>query len=426
VITDKLHYQIHFGLTACLAFCIPVYPKVLAILIILLTLNWLVFPKKIKASFKTLKNNKTLLLSIVIYFLYLIGITYSDNISFGLRELEQKLSFIILPLIYAGYAVETKENCTKYLNFFVAGCFVYLLFCFGYATYALLKPEYTNLYGIDYDLGWNYFYYSYLSRELHPSYIAMFCVFALYILVERIKNNFIKPTWWIIIGILIMSVFILLLSSKSGWLGLFAIIVLVSYWLIQFRKTKYILFLAIPFIFFVMFNIYKTPSFSERLPNFESIKNAIIGKTSENKNVTTGTDGNASRVFVWKAATEVIAENILVGVGTGDAKDVLLKKYEEKQMIAELQYQLNAHNQFLSTTISIGVLGLSLLIYFFANMVVKSLKYKNYVILTFAILTAVNFLFESMLETRSGIIFFVFFLVLFSHLLSNSNNAHQS
>ena len=426
MITDKLHHQIYFGLTACIAFFIPIYPKLLALFIILLTLNWLVFPKKIKASFQHLKHNKVLLVAIFFYLLYAFGLLYSDNLSFGLKELESKLSFLILPLVYAGYSQETKENITKYLTFFIVGCFVYVLFCFGYATYALLKPEYTNLYGVEYDLGWNYFYYTYLSRGFHPSYSAMFCVLALYVLMERIKNKLLKPTWWVMSGILLLSVFILLLSSKSGWLGLLVLIIVGTYWLIQAKKTKYLLYTSIPIVLFILFNIYKTPNFSERLPNIESIKNAIFGKTNENKNVTTGSDGNASRVFIWKAASEVITANLLFGAGTGDAKDVLLEKYEEKQMTSELKYQLNAHNQYLSTTISVGIIGLFILFYFFAEMIVKSFQYKSYITLTFALLVGVNFLFESMLETRSGIIFFVFFLVLFSHLLSNSKNTHQS
>ncbi|MCW8897442.1 MAG: O-antigen ligase family protein [Flavobacteriales bacterium] len=421
MITDKLHHQIHFGLTACIAFFIPVYPKLLALFIILLTLNWLVFPKKIKASFQHLKHNKVLFVAIFFYLLYAFGLLYSDNLSFGFKELESKLSFLILPLVYAGYSQETKENITKYLNFFIAGCFVYVLFCFGYATYALLKPEYTNLYGVEYDLGWNYFYYTYLSRGFHPSYSAMFCVLALYVLMERIKNKLLKPTLWVIIGILLLSVFILLLSSKSGWLGLLVMIVVGAYWLIKAKKIKYLMYTSIPLVFFILFNIYKTPNFSERLPNMESIKNAIFGKTNENKNVTTGSDGNASRVFIWKAASEVIADNLLFGAGTGDAKDVLLDKYEEKQMTSELKYQLNAHNQYLSTTISVGILGLFLLLYFLVEMFIKSIRQKNYITLTFATLVGINFLFESMLETRSGIIFFVFFLVLFSNSLSGNN-----
>lgn len=412
MISIKLNNQINYYLTSLLAFFIPIHSKIPPVLIALLVLNWLIKPSNIKLTVNRIRNNYALLSLVLLFLLYAVGVLLSDNVNFGLKVLETNLSLILLPLIFLAYQNNTKDNIEAYLKFFVIGCLVYILMCFGYAGYACFKPVYTDLYGVMYDLGFNYFFYSYLTLFFHPSYAAMHCVFALLIICLGVINKRIGFNYKTIVAIALLVIFVLLLSSKSGWIGLVFLMLYIFYYLVLKKQLLKIIYIIIPIaLAFILLNVVYTPSFSKRIPKVENIKNAITEKNSENVTVTTGGDGNAARVLIWKASLGLFLDN-LIGLGTGDAKDILLEKYKEKGMTTEYKYQLNCHNQYLSTALSIGVLGLITLLFALIYPFIQSVRANHIVLAGFIVLISFNFLFESMLETQKGIAFFSFFYVL--------------
>jgi O-antigen ligase len=160
---------------------------------------------------------------------------------------------------------------------------------------------------------------------------------------------------------------------------------------------------------FLFLNVYYAPSFSQRIPKVETIQNAINEKDNKNNVVTTSSDGSGRRIFVWKASMDLIKQNFWLGVGTGDSKDQLLETYKSNGMITEYKFQLNAHNQYLNTMVSLGVFGLLILLLCFLIPLYYAVKNKLIMLLGFTLIVSFNFLFESMLEAQAGVIFYVFF-----------------
>lgn len=411
MISQDLNQKIHFYLTCLLAFFTPIHPKILPILIILLTINWIINPSNIKQSFKVLSSNLALSSIAILYLLYLISMLYSANLSFGGQVLETKMSLLIIPLIYSAYINTTKEKLNHYLKIFVYGCIVYALICFSYATYAYFKPLEIDLgNGYTFNYGANYFYYYYLSVFFHPSYTAMYSVFAIAIIVFSLKKELLLLNWKNVLTIILLSVFVLLLSSKAGWISLFLLGLYSIGWLISVKKFLPIIYFSVPLtVMFLVFNVYYTPTVSQRIPQVETIKKAITEKDNNNETVTTSKDGNASRVFIWKASAELFTTNILFGTGTGDSKDELLQIYLKKNMSSEYENKLNSHNQYFTTAISLGIIGLVIMLFTFIFPFYLSIIEKNYIISAFLILVSFNLLFESMYETQAGIVFYAFF-----------------
>jgi len=409
MINRLLNEKIHHYLTLILSFFIPVFPDALPLIIALIGLNWLLFPKNISESFKIIQTNFSLVIMCLLYVLYLIGLAYSDNLILGLQSIETKLSLLLLPLIYCSFSSLINQNINTYLKVFVLGCITYAFIAFGWASYYYFKPVYTDLYGVLYDLGVNYFYYSYLSKIFHPSFTAMYCVFALCIIVYLQSKKTIKDNWLWLSVVLFLNLYILLLSSRAAWITL-------SLWLLAFIyfkiKNKKALQASIVSFFliggFLFFNVYYTPSFSKRAPAIDKIKNAITEKDDKNNKVTSSDESSARRIFVWKASLELIKQNLLIGVGTGDAKDKMMEKYLEKGMVAEHKAQLNSHNQYLNTGVAIGIIGIMVLILSLAVPFFRSIKSKQYLLSGFVVILALNFLFESMLEKQAGVIFYAF------------------
>lgn len=349
---------------------------------------------------------------------------YTSNLGFGWKVLETKLSLLILPLIYSAYIDTTKKKLQQYLRIFVYGCIVYAVLCFGYACYAYYKPIYTDLYGVLYDLGFNYFYYDYLSLFFHPSYTAMYSVFALLIITVGVKQKIISINWKVILSIALLTVFILFLSSKAGWFALILLGIYVIKLLVASKKNIQSLYFIIPILMlFFALNIYFAPNYAQRLPQIDNIIKAIMGKDQDNKTVTSGSDGNAARVFIWKTSLELFSENIFIGSGTGDAKDELMKKYQEKEMTAEYKYKLNCHNQYLSTAVSVGIIGLIVLLLALFYPLILSIRQQDYILGGFIILFIINFFFESILETQAGLVYYAFFnTLLCSTFVKNNSN----
>jgi O-antigen ligase len=354
----------------------------------------------------------------------MIGMFYGNDFKSGMQVLETKLSFLIFPLIYSSYYRLTINNLNKYLKSFIGGCIVYAIVCLGWASYCYFKPVYTDYYGAMLNLGSNYFYYTTLSKLFHPSYIAMYLTFSLFsvwflVLKRIIKFNF----WWILI-IVILITFVLLLSSKSGWIGLLMWALCISIW--QFSpKSVFISLGKFSFIIaaFLFLNLYFTPNFSNRIPNLAVIKNAIQGKDEQNNKITTSDDGSARRVFVWKASVDVIKQNLFWGVGTGDTRDELLNMYLKKGMNAEYKAALNSHNQFLNTGVQLGAVGVFVLFMLFFSSIRYFLRstWRWMILVVFLI----NFLVESFLETQAGIVLFCILILLFFNPKLNNDMVQE-
>ena len=418
----KFNEQAHVFLTAAIAFLLSGYPPIIAPVIVLLLLNWLSAPKILVQGLRNNLNTPSLLLMILLYALYLVGMLYTSNAKVGHETIETKMSFLIFPFVFSSYAHLCKINLSKYLKFFIYGTILNALICFSWAAYRFLKPVYVELYGIPYDLGASYFYYADLSVFLHPSYISMYSVFALIAIVHLINCGDLKLNLKWGGAIFLLVLFVLLLSSKAGWIGLFLFVLYFFRWLIiKKRIVLALIMLSLSIGLFTFLNVYNTPRFSTRLPQLSAITETIKGSNGENKKVTTSTDGSGSRVLVWKAGLEIIKENLWIGAGTGDAKDKMMEKYKEKGMISEYENKLNSHNQFLNTFIALGILGFTVLLLCFIVPFYFSIKEKTFLFAAFAIITGFNFSVESMLETQAGVIFYAFFYALLCYNFSNLN-----
>jgi len=118
------------------------------------------------------------------------------------------------------------------------------------------------------------------------------------------------------------------------------------------------------------------------------------------------------RIVLWKAALNVIGQNFLFGVGTGDVPD----KFEQelKNMKSDLQdTSLRAHNQYLSIFIALGIFGFMWFMFVMIYPPFKLGLFKNWIFVSFFIIIMCSMLTEDTLETEAGVVFVAFFLSFF-------------
>jgi len=114
---------------------------------------------------------------------------------------------------------------------------------------------------------------------------------------------------------------------------------------------------------------------------------------------------------------------VMFGVGIGDTNQRFIQAYKNHNLEYAAATELNAHNQFLQTLVSSGILGLLFLStiigygFWFAH------KNRNMVLFLFLIIISINFMFESVLERVFGVIYFTFFLLFLTSKSYNESKA---
>ncbi len=369
-----------------------------SILIILLIANWL-----LQGNF--ISKNKFTYVFIFFYILHIVGLFFSDNRNEGLFELEKKLSLFIFPLIFSNIPVLSPKQIKNIFLGFVISCFTASVICLCYALFQYVAYNDNQ-----------YFSYHPLVQiiGMHAIYMAMYICLCIFIIVYYYGNIVFEETGLLkklifFFSIIYFVVFLFLLSARAEIVAFF-IIAFAGIFIYAFKRRKVIQAFGLAGILLLFFAIliYFNPQ------NKERFKEAINYKSQYSIDKQWG--GRAERLLMWDCSMDLVKDNLLTGVGTGDAQGELNTCYKTKNYGALLYYpdtQYNSHNQYLQTTIDIGILGLAVLLICFFMVAKGAIDVKNYLGLSFIILFAICSFTESMLESNKGIVFYSFFSSLF-------------
>ncbi|HRX69253.1 MAG TPA: O-antigen ligase family protein [Tenuifilaceae bacterium] len=390
-------------------FFIPINIKIAIPLIPILAFAWLLSGDWLDIL-KKLKESRYAILLASFWVLHAVGIFYTQNANYGFLDLQQKLSFLVFPLIFISSGSRIAEFKKWYLWVFVAGCIVSGLYLLGNAFYlssTIVVGRFT-FNPIPPDAYWeNFFRYNRFSVSHHPSYIAMYFAFSISVIFSHLKtNNNGRSIIFGSVGIVFMYVLIILLSSRAGILVGTLAIVSGLFWLFFRRFKVAIAVVSVAFLIAASFIfIHYNSRFAVINQNIES----IVDNDSETK-----PSSRDMRLEIWRTIPSAIGNNWLFGVGSGDTKEELKKAYKRFGMDKAVEEEFNAHNQYLQTLLALGVPGLLLLLVILVYPVYGYVKQrKDFLPVLFLGIVALNLLFESMLVRIAGVMFFAVFYCIF-------------
>jgi hypothetical protein len=121
----------------------------------------------------------------------------------------------------------------------------------------------------------------------------------------------------------------------------------------------------------------------------------------------------AQRLEYWKAGTGIVKNNFWFGTGTGDVATAYRDQYAENQSKLSPEWQLRAHNQFLTFFISFGLTGFLLVVFGMVAPVFLEGRTNNILAIVFICIAFLSMLTEDTLETQAGATLFAFFYALF-------------
>lgn len=327
------------------------------------------------------KRRKFILIFISFYLATLIGMLYTADARFGRIDMEVKMSIFFIPMLFLTSNIINKYTVFGLLRTFIFGVSLSLALQFGIAAITFNETGHTDV-----------FFYNLLSFFHHPSYFAMYTNFAIASLLVLIFHYRDRPQWqhFVLLGFLIIGIY--QLSSRSGMLTLFLLLIYAFIYIIfpriRWRKMLYALAATVLLSAAILYPITK------------------YTQTFRTVNVSTSKSSSGVRIAMWKSAVPLVKSNFLLGVGTGDVNRELQKLFAKDKIVRAVRDNLNAHNQFLQTQAGLGLMGtISLLLAILYPLWVSVKKGKLFFPL-FALILMVNFLTESVLQTQAGVVYY--------------------
>lgn len=119
------------------------------------------------------------------------------------------------------------------------------------------------------------------------------------------------------------------------------------------------------------------------------------------------------RIEYLKTAFSAIEHNFWIGTGTGDINDVMLEQYKLNNTVLKEKWWYRPHNQIVTSFLTFGLLGFSLLVLSVGTGIWKSRNKIDTLTFAFLILIFFSMFAEDTLETQAGASLTAFFLSLF-------------
>lgn len=401
----KLTYQhfYHYSL-AFILFMLCCFPKLIGLSVIILLAVVLTGFWKKEVRWQVTSIHFFL---VGLYLLYLVGILFTRHPQDAWGYAENKLSFVLFPLIFS-----FRPTFKLQLKPPVLGLSIGVL---AASIYGMIHSFMLNL-----EKGWdvNHFVNVHISPIHHPSYFAFFIITAVsgcWLLYR--KNDFPVGFGWLLGFSLFSGLMLLLCLSLASLIYLFLLIGTIGI-VFVWKKFGLLWTTIVSLLFPILF--YGTSQFVPRVK--VEVNNGIsaLGIFLTNpvlyvKSKPGDKTGNEVRLVMWTATILEINEHPW-GVGTGNVDEQLSQRLKALGQI-ELSRQdekghirYNPHNQFLQTSLEVGLIGLVVLLVYIFALLRMAWKHNNTFLAIVVTGLLFNALFESVLQRQSGIVFFCFWL----------------
>ncbi len=399
---QTIHHKIYEYGIPLLLFLVPFNFVVTNVFVLIVSANWLI---EMDFKNKCIRAAKSpyILCALALFALICIELMFTHNHKAGLFSIEKKLSLLCFPLIIGtSKFFEEKDIKHQCYRFFYLGTLAAAVILISMACY-----NYINTHDKAY-----FFYHPLVTPfKQHAVYFSVYIYISMvflyydYYLLNKLKTYHVA-------GILFLSVFLILLSSK-----LIIVLFLIHAGILILKKLathekKLYTYLGLSVIIIAGSLLFLTKNpVRER---FKDLGAGNIELLSQSKfNTADYFNAWQLRILLWKFSVEIVSEQHkwLTGVTPGDSQDLLNAKVKQYGMyIGEKQrgdygyLHHNCHNQYVETLFQTGILGLLLLISILVISFKKVWEQKDRISFFMIFAFSYFFLTESPIERMMGIV----------------------
>lgn len=329
--------------------------------------------------------------------LYALSYFWSTDIIYWEERVQSKFAFFIIPLAFGVLKPFSKQQLRWFsfglIALLCAGCIYSLSFYFSDPGKVLSGYFYSKVFPTP----------AYKDHIRYSIFIAWAIIWCCY---QFPKLTFVTEKIIFSTAIFFFSVYLHILSARSGLFVLYSFVLLYIGYLFLTRKiiTASIISLSgIALIFAAYFTI---PSFRAKIYyGIYSINEYKSGNKSADFS-------DIGRIISYELAAKIICEHPVLGVGAGDIRAEMKKKYEQFSPGTKPEQRIVPHNQMMEVTLAGGIVTLLLFLYwlFFPLRKIKRDREGFYVFATWFVLF-ISMMVEAMLEIQFGVFVYLFCLL---------------
>jgi O-antigen ligase len=334
---------------------------------------------------------------------YLIWLLASDHLALGLNSIQVKLMLIALPLTFSFNVLRLTEK-DQHIAFSVLSIasIATVLLC----NLMMAIKGFTHPVGLDgADLTYSYRVSLEYYSGLHPTYYCAIVYTAAFIQLYRLLKKEIAQRWEYILAIatiLICTVGGIAAASRATFVA-YLVIAIVFVFLHFKTHPKRWLFLGTLAAGCVL--LFFSPMVQNRLQEMTAANmKAPVGNNDNGTNVRSG---------IFSCDVQLLNENWLLGVGTGDIQAELNTCLSQYNTHVYKAFNYNTHNEYLNIWITAGLFGLLVWLLCLGYPLVQSIRQKYWLHLYFIMFMAICFVTENYLDRQMGVTFFALMQTLF-------------
>jgi len=380
------------------ALFLPLRNNISGAVLFLLIFSSILDFKNTKSIVKNSIKNKFFILFISLFIIHLLGLLYTTNFRYALKDLDIKFPLLIFPFLLLGRVLD-KKTIDFILKGFVIGCLIGSIGAFSHAIQLYFQTR---------DI--SKMLYEGMQFIMHSSYFALYLSFSIAYLFFKLdaEDSFFSKKNLVILSLMFFFIMVVIfLNSRAGMIGLgVSFLFFLVYVIIEKRLKLFYFFISI----FFMTSVFVFTTSNQVFNRFKSIsKETVLVKANSTIDKESNINTKDLRIAILTIGFDLFKESPVFGYGTGDIKDVLIEGYKKEGFIKGYDRKYNSHNQFLQFLLAFGIIGLLVFLLSLIYPMFFAFFKKNYLYVFLILILCFNFLFESMLETKAGVEFYAFF-----------------
>ena len=338
-------------------------------------------------NYKNIKRNWVKGLPVFFFFLLAIIAAFNQPDDNPLKLLEKYWSFLFIPLAFIAQTNFYRNNNDTIFFGLLYGCIATLVLCFGNAIYEIVLNDEP----LSYFYRWRHLGNQFTAiAQTHPAYLGLFIMVSTLFIFQTKKNG----TYPKIAILLIFTLGMLQLVSRLA-LFIYLIILFIEIWNGLGIQSKVFKILSIALsAFAILILLFGSEYYKKRIFSADSLKQ----------------DNRFERLIV---SYEMFKENPILGVGFGKRDSIRVQKYNKMNFKTAANRNYNAHNQFMESLSTNGLIGGLIYFLVLGFLIVRSIQNKEYLFSAIFLIFIIVNLTESMLVRIKGIEFFAIFSSLF-------------
>tara|TARA_B110000261_G_C13067453_1_gene350694 strand:- start:623 stop:1822 length:1200 start_codon:yes stop_codon:yes gene_type:complete len=321
------------SLLIILAFLMPLTVFGANLIIVVICIIWL-FSGRFKSKLYKIFNSKLMVASIVFFCIHVVGLLWTDDLSWGLHIVHKMWYFILLfPILFT---VVKKDYIKYYISAFLLA--ITITEIASYLVWFELVEPFKNATVMNPT--------PFMS---HISYNPILAVAIYIVLHELCFNKKMSNILFFFYGFfaISMTVNMFITGGRAGQVIFFVMLSILIFQVLDKQRLKALItiFIVIPGIFI---SAYQTSTqFNQRVNDVIT----SVEQYSHYKNTSVG-----QRIAMTVNSWEIIVQNPIIGVGTGDFPAEYNKvKLKNTPNIPD---STNPHNMYILVLMQLGVLGL--------------------------------------------------------------------